>query len=385
MGSKLFTSTWDAASCAAYCDSQTKYNLATAPKDGTPAKVCNFFNTYVLTAHKADGSVAPQGQYCALYTEAWTPKQATNGGQWRGQDQYVVSYSFGYPKLNAGIAPTAGDVTGAVYQARQDMTYSPSSLTAVFQPFCSSLLMYTAPVASVTASTTTTPVTLTTVVVTSTLPANAKRAAASSSSIPAVLTKYPSAVIASACGLIATSPTITSTVTAATTTVIAATQISIVTSVTSVAAARATPQSPVPPFPNYCAGLPSFFLQASAPGTNVDQQFGWVSGGINIYFQRASSLDATVMCFDSNGYVHAGWNNHILVQKNDITDPFIGFVDQGDVGDYDVVPCSISNGLFTCQDASGRSLNQASSTQEWFVGSSIVSSNSPITIYAYRM
>ncbi|KAL2028265.1 hypothetical protein VTO58DRAFT_110953 [Aureobasidium pullulans] len=245
MGSKIFTSTWDVASCSAYCDSQTAYNKATAPKDGTPYKVCNFFNTYVLTAYKADGTVVPQGQYCALYTEAWTSTYAVNGGQWRGQDQYLVNYSFGYSKSNSGVSPTVGDATGAKYQARQDMTYSPASLTSVFQPFCSSLLGYNIPVVSATALTTTTPIFSTTVIVTSTAAANAKRAAASSLPTPAVLTKYPASVIASACGLIATSPTVTSTTTAATSTVTAPTQTSFVTSVSIVAAAPPFPTSAV--------------------------------------------------------------------------------------------------------------------------------------------
>ncbi|KAH0168770.1 hypothetical protein KCU67_g3338, partial [Aureobasidium melanogenum] len=231
MGSKIFTSTWETAACAAYCDSQTAYNKATAPNDGTPYKICNFFNTYVLTAYKADGSVVPQGQYCALYTEAWPIKYATNGGQWRGQDQYLVSYSFGFPKANPGIDPTIGDTTGAIYQARQDMTYSPSSLTAVFQPFCSSLLGYSVPIASATALTTTTPVVTTTVVATSFAAANAKRAAISLST-PVVLTKYPASIFASACSLIATSPTVTSTITAATSVVTAAATTVVATSTT---------------------------------------------------------------------------------------------------------------------------------------------------------
>ncbi|KAG9868242.1 hypothetical protein KCU77_g370, partial [Aureobasidium melanogenum] len=231
MGSKIFTSTWDTAACAAYCDSQTAYNKATAPKDGTPYKICNFYNTYVLTTYKADGSVVPQGQYCALYTEAWPIKYATNGGQWRGQDQYLVSYSFGFPKANPGIDPTVGDTTGAVYQARQDMTYYSASLTSVFQPFCSSLLGYSVPIASATALTTTTPVVTTTVVATSFAAANAKRAVRSLST-PAVLTKYPASIFASACSLIATSPTITSTITAATSTVTAAATTVVATSTT---------------------------------------------------------------------------------------------------------------------------------------------------------
>ncbi|KEQ68238.1 hypothetical protein M436DRAFT_25539, partial [Aureobasidium namibiae CBS 147.97] len=229
MGAKIFTGTWDVSQCSKFCDAQTKYNLATAPKDGTPAKVCKFFNTYLLQAKLANGTIVPQGQYCSLYTEAWSIKYAVNGGQWRGQDQYTVDYSFGYAKTDAGFDPTVGDSTGAVYQARQDMTYSPSSLTAVFQPFCSSLLGYSVPIASATAMTTTTPVTTTTVVSTTTTAANAKRSAGSLST-PAVLTKYPSSIFKSACSLIATSPTVTSTITVATSTVTAATQTSTVVS-----------------------------------------------------------------------------------------------------------------------------------------------------------
>lgn len=568
MGSKIFTTTWDVNSCAKYCDAQTAYNKATAPKDGTPYKVCNFFNTYVLTAHKADGSVVPQGQYCALYTEAWSSQYAVNAGSWRGKDQYLVSYSFGYPKLNPGIAPTAGDVTGAVYQARQDMTYSPSSLTSVFQPFCSSLLGYMAPTASVTALTTTTPVSVTTVVSISTVAANAKRAAASSSPTPAVLTKYPTAVISSACSLIVSSPTMTSTVTVATSTITAAASISTSTSVSTVTSAPAVatpptvlsarfgdqdvtnaakaafmqngnividlsntagplggdprwlttktldvlysvngqmyvftgydfegvytitttsqpnsepvagvnaptggggcdiiaiaygngqapkttdsgnvyntfkaacdnaasytvsyndfgfdnmvgkvktavfwyyqngvltskaawedennvisfaptakPQAPTPPNGNYCQGKPSFFLQATGPGTNVDQQFGWVSGGVNIYFQQQSSSSATVMCFDANNHVYAGWNGHVLARHTDPSDYFIGFVPQSDAGSYDIATCGIVDGHFWC-DGDERNINQVNSNQEWFSGTGVSSGNSAIMIYAYTM
>ncbi|KAG9668605.1 hypothetical protein KCU99_g7663, partial [Aureobasidium melanogenum] len=226
MGSKIFTSTWDVASCAAYCDAQTAYNKATAPKDGTPYKVCNFFNTYVLTAYKADGTVVPQGQYCALYTEAWPSSYATNAGQWRGKDQYLVSYSFGYSTANPGIDPLVGDVTGAVYQARQDMTYSPSSLTAVFQPFCSSLLSYSVPTASATALTTTTAFSTQTSdsVLTITTTLNYRRAVQTT---PAVLSKYNSVIVSSACSMLVASPTLTltaiittSTATATVTTVV---------------------------------------------------------------------------------------------------------------------------------------------------------------------
>ncbi|THV66682.1 hypothetical protein D6D17_03159 [Aureobasidium pullulans] len=226
MGSKIFTSTWDVASCSAYCDSQTAYNKATAPKDGTPYKVCNFFNTYVLTAYKADGTVVPQGQYCALYTEAWTSTYATNAGQWRGQDQYLVNYSFGYPKSSPGVSPTVGDVKGAAYQALADIKWSS------LQPFCSTLLGYTVPVSSVTALTTTTPIVTSTVYSSTTI---LKRAAQTT---PAGLAKYQAPVLSSACSMAVTSPTITSTVTAATSTVVAVAQTSTVTAVTTITAPK---------------------------------------------------------------------------------------------------------------------------------------------------
>ncbi|KAG9959038.1 hypothetical protein KCU61_g7845, partial [Aureobasidium melanogenum] len=219
MGARIFTSTWQVASCAAYCDSQTAYNKATAPTDGTPYKVCNFFNTYVLTEYLANGSVVPQGQYCASYTEAWNSTYAVNGGQWWGEDQYLVSYSFGYPKLNPGIDPSIGDPIGAEYQAVADIKW------ASLQPFCSSYLGYTTPITIITTTTTST-LAVTAMMSQTTMTAqnqtavqNQKRAL----STPDVLTKYPSTVLFSACQLQATQPAastlvVTETITATATT-----------------------------------------------------------------------------------------------------------------------------------------------------------------------
>lgn len=215
MGARIFTSTWEVATCAAYCDSQTAYNKATAPTDGTPYKICNFFNTYVLTEYMANGTVVPQGQYCSLYTEAWNSTYAVNGGQWWGDNQYLVSYSFGYPKLNPGIDPSVGDAVGAEHQAVADIEW------ASLQPFCSSYLGYTAQTMTVTTTTTST------LGATSTMPQTSavqnqptvqkqKRAL----STPDVLTKYPATIVSSACQLQATQPaasTVVVTVTATTT------------------------------------------------------------------------------------------------------------------------------------------------------------------------
>ncbi|KAI5197076.1 hypothetical protein E4T38_08194 [Aureobasidium subglaciale] len=220
--------------CADYCSAQTQYDLANPAADGTPPKVCNFFNTYIL--YKNDAS-SPQGQYCAIYTEVWSDSYAVNSGQNRGSDRYFIGYSYTFANSSSpGVAPKIGDNNGAIYQARQDMTYFPSQLTSTFQPFCSSVLGYSVPTVSATALTTTSPVVTTTLYSTTTAAANAKRQA-SSLSTPNVLTKYPASVVSRACSLIATSPTVTSTITAATSTITAAVQTFTYTSVTTVAAA----------------------------------------------------------------------------------------------------------------------------------------------------
>jgi hypothetical protein len=64
MGSTIFTAGgFNPQLCATYCSSQTKYNAAHPAKDGSPPKVCNFFNTYILYKNSASN---PQGQYCAM-------------------------------------------------------------------------------------------------------------------------------------------------------------------------------------------------------------------------------------------------------------------------------------------------------------------------------
>jgi hypothetical protein len=139
MGAKIFTGIWDVSQCSKYCDAQTAYNLKTAPKDGTPPKVCKSFNTYLLQAKMANGQILPQGQYCSLYTEAWSQTYAVNGGSWRGQDHYTVDYSFGYSKISSAsdIDPSVGDANGAKYQLLPTSSGLPSSLSA--QPFSATL------------------------------------------------------------------------------------------------------------------------------------------------------------------------------------------------------------------------------------------------------
>jgi hypothetical protein len=372
MGAKMFTGIWSVDQCSQYCDAQTKYNLATAPKDGTPAKVCKFFNTYLLTAKMANGDIVPQGQYCSLYTEAWSIKYATNGGQWRGKDQYTIDYSFGYAKTDAGIDPLAGDATGAKYQARQDMTYYPTSLTSTFLPYCSSLLGYTAALTTFVPSTTITP--LTTVTVVATVTTLAKRDGTSVSNpnptpiynltttaiiekragaTPNVLTKYPVAIQSAACSLIATSSPTTSTITASTVTVTLSTQTSFVTTTTSVAAAA-----------------PSGFLKVQNTASSVNgfyAAFKQQDSGTLIYFTNdvtqahSFTIDPTSKSLLDNDRTHAAeqnpattglpiWQDAMFILAKDWADQI--------VDDYPQPACQISNGFLACASTGGRTTLQ---------------------------
>ncbi|KAM0143024.1 hypothetical protein ACHAO1_000858 [Botrytis cinerea] len=230
MGSTIFsTGPFDASLCAAYCSAQSKYNLEHPPSDGSPVKTCQFFNTYLLYVNDLSHT---QGQYCAIYSEAWDSSYATNVGQYRGSDHYLIGLSYTYTNAtNPGL--TSGDKTCAVAQASVEISYSS------LQPYCSTLLGFAAD--TVTASTTITSIFTSTVVSQATIteannplteradaPAHlvngtplipfmaanntitpVKRSVATT---PAGLTKYPGTVISSACSAQATKPTIAVTV-----------------------------------------------------------------------------------------------------------------------------------------------------------------------------
>jgi hypothetical protein len=180
MGSRLFNTIWEVASCAAYCDAQTAYNKRTA--NGKPFKSCNFFTTYVLTAYMADGQVTPQGQYCSLYTEAWPISYAKNGGSWSGKDQYRISYSFGYARIDPGIDPLVGDSAGAVSQAIAEIRRSK------LESYCNSAVSSASSQAAI--------------------DQNRRRAVAAS--VPVDLRKYPASIVTSACRLAFTSSIVAS-------------------------------------------------------------------------------------------------------------------------------------------------------------------------------
>ncbi|KEQ98104.1 hypothetical protein AUEXF2481DRAFT_468840 [Aureobasidium subglaciale EXF-2481] len=243
MGAKLFTDgPFNATLCSVHCTSQTQYNLDNAPQDGTPVQTCQFFNTYLLYANGK-----PQGQYCALYSESWSSKYATNVGQTSDGSKYTIGYSYVFSNATNSGSPNR---PGAIYQARDELNAN------TLQPYCSDLLGYSLPVTTITSTATISPSTLlvsiATVTVTSspttiiseiqtsyitaaptTTEINVVTATSSTitfvaekppqkrqaldlerraASVPTVLSKYPSTVVSSACSLVATPVTGVSTI-----------------------------------------------------------------------------------------------------------------------------------------------------------------------------
>ncbi|KAI4728672.1 hypothetical protein E4T49_03498 [Aureobasidium sp. EXF-10728] len=239
MGSRIFTAgPFNASLCAAFCQTQNTYNIAHPPSNGAPVKICNFFNTYLLYVNKTSNV---EGQYCALYTEAWDSSYATNKGQYRGNDHYMIEYSYTFTNTsNPGFKPSKGDTNGAIHQASIDIKY------ATLQPFCSAALGYSDLLATITPTSFVTPMATSTVLSTTTTTASSinKRAAVTTSSAslstPAVLKKYPFSILNNACSMVVSQATSTSTSTAPAVTVTATTQTTLETLIQTVTA------SPIP-------------------------------------------------------------------------------------------------------------------------------------------
>jgi hypothetical protein len=105
---------FDASLCAQYCADQTSYNVQHPASDGSPPKICNFFATYLLYDNNTSHY---QGQYCSLYTEAWSSSYATNTGYYSGSEHYQIDHSYTYTNASSpGIDPKIGDKNGAVHQ-----------------------------------------------------------------------------------------------------------------------------------------------------------------------------------------------------------------------------------------------------------------------------
>ncbi|PNS21939.1 hypothetical protein CAC42_537 [Sphaceloma murrayae] len=223
MGNAIFNSgPYNVQLCADACTMKSDYARAHPPSDGGVVQTCQFFNTYILYVND---STHLQGQYCAMYSESWPKKYATNTGQYRGSDRYLIANSYAFSNsTNPGPQP---DKSLAIYQAKKEIDWSK------LQPYCSSILSYTTPVTtSVTTVTTQATSTVTVTVTTaSTLPEVRKRqdsgvllsrgadslvkptalARRSALPTPAQLTRYASDVISTACSAKATPVTSTST------------------------------------------------------------------------------------------------------------------------------------------------------------------------------
>ncbi|KAG9948845.1 hypothetical protein KCU85_g4732, partial [Aureobasidium melanogenum] len=212
LGSKLFTSgPFDTTLCAAACTAQSEYNVRHPPAGGV-AKTCQFYNTYAMYRNGVY-----QGQYCAMYTQAWDASYAKNDGQWRGNVHYTMGLSY-----IASNATESGDVS-----CPSDVPYLSENGAA----FCTAFIDYTPPTSTVSTVTVTPAVSvltstqsnfvtntvystqLTTNVQTATVTRNMKRDVQT----PASLSTWSPSRISAACSSVATgTETVTATETAAT-------------------------------------------------------------------------------------------------------------------------------------------------------------------------
>ncbi|KAF4549282.1 Hypothetical protein D9617_22g066270 [Elsinoe fawcettii] len=231
MGVALFNSgPFDLKLCADACTMKSQYALAHPPTDGSPVITCQFFNTYIIYVNNTQN---PQGQYCAMYSQSWPAKYATNTGQWRGADQYLVRSSYAVSNKTDPGAPCKNC---AVRQASKDVSWHS------LKPYCSQTLGRVAATTTVTIASTNTPTITNMVTSTATKTVTpVKRAAFELTALPVfpaitpapnatiskralaipdVFTKYPKDVVSSACVLqigsagSASTSTVTSTATA---------------------------------------------------------------------------------------------------------------------------------------------------------------------------
>lgn len=92
-------STFDASLCTKACDSQTAYNTAHPPQDGSKPMLCNSVAAWL---ELRNGQVVQQ--QCALYNQTWDASYATNFGQMQGADTITVASSFVFSNItNPGV------------------------------------------------------------------------------------------------------------------------------------------------------------------------------------------------------------------------------------------------------------------------------------------
>jgi hypothetical protein len=297
------------------------------------------------------------------YTEVWDQSYATNNGQYRGSDHYYVAYSFTYAiSPNSAPAPKVGDKNGAIYQAIEDINY------ATLQPFCSSILGYSALLATATVTSTSTPFVTGTLTATVTVPA-ASAAAKRDVSTPNVLTKYPATVVSSACSMIVTQASSTSTVSTFTTVAIGAAATTFVTTTTTVAAA-----------PTGCGQyLGSFAIQAS---DNSQYLVGGQGESSTAQFITSSLSAAQYFYLDENCILVESTGTYALFQAEQDTGAYQGgepvyFASTTRIGDYSFIPikCFIDLSYNLACTVQGNSINAVDEgeygSDTWFLFDSV--------------
>ncbi|KFZ14429.1 hypothetical protein V501_03247 [Pseudogymnoascus sp. VKM F-4519 (FW-2642)] len=238
MGSRMYTtSTFDPNLCAQTCASTNEFDIAHPPADGVPM-ICKFFVTYLLSKNGA-----PQGQYCAMYTQPWDLSYATNDGQWNGDDHYTVTYGFSYSNdTSPGLPVCPSDIdylqsVGGDFCTSYNEYSAPTAISTVFET------TYTTTEVVATAQETSTVVIHATTTATITAPAYKRDAVAERAiATPASISNWEAASISSACSQVATgtiTTAATNTVTIPSTITSSTTQLDLV-STTTIATAKVT-------------------------------------------------------------------------------------------------------------------------------------------------
>lgn len=378
LGSTIFTSgPFNISLCANACSQKSAYAVAHPPSNGSPIQTCQFFNTYVLYINNGPS----QGQYCAMFSESWPSSYATNTGQWRGNSQYLVDWSYSSSNTtNPGQQPCA---SCGVAQASQAIVYSS------LQPYCSSVLGYTTPSTTLTVTATSSPSSTVTITITSDIAttttftatvtstifaANQKRAAAPSAlqtptdlplpprstpttiakrlvaerqvaSTPNGLSQYPASIISSACSKNAQPVTSTNTITSTTTTTLPVVSVSTTATVITTTISTTTTVTATTTQKN-CALATSFNIMVTDSGTPADGHT--VNGLVGPYYNLGAGgffgLFPQPIAFyiDSNSYLRPyqeGDEYHVAISTFSGEPTFFQFV--SDSNDDSQLLCSI--------------------------------------------
>lgn len=310
-----------------------------------------------------------------MYSETWPSSYATNVGQYRGSDHFMIEYSYAYSNSSS---PGLANKNGAIHQASKDISYS------TLQTYCSSLFGYTTPITTVQATTTFTPITTATAYSTdattiitpaaklrrddfssvsvpaslssivmgapySVQLASAQSAAAANAtstanekralSTPAALTIYPSAIITSACSLQASPVSQTSTITNVVT--LTANPSTTTTTLDVTATSTASPVA------SCTASTSGFRVKISAPGSVADGNYlqgpdnaNWfVGAGYGFY----SSYCPLTFSLDKYTGALVSTNSGNAISSFDIDDPALTIFQNNGADGYPPLACSISS------------------------------------------